>query len=422
MKTTTNSTEENSTSTPSFDLQNQQKPNSQTQSQSDSSNNFKNNGLTSFLLPVLSIFLLLSLSFNIILFSSFFLQKDISLNAVLPRQTSKEQILQIIKQRSLNNPADEKTVYEYELKGLVASLKDPYSEFLPASEAQDFHDSLNERYEGIGVRFEFDKGEVVVTQVISGGPAQKADVKIGDIFYQIDDTKAQDIATDKIAEKVRGPKGSSVKIIFLRNQEKLEKNITREQIQTPLIELDVKNSAAVITISSFGENLDQSMQTIAKQIKQNPSVKEIIIDLRGNTGGILSETVEVASYFVPEKTLLLYEESKKGKENLYSLGKTDEIQNLPVTVLVNNSSASASEILAGALKNQDKARVVGQATFGKGVVQQIFPLKNGDQLKLTIAKWFLPDGSEIDHKGLKPDVELKISEDALEWALKNPIS
>ena len=87
-----------------------------------------------------------------------------------------------------------------------------------------------------------------------------------------------------------------------------------------------------------------------------------------------------------------------------------------------NSSASASEILAGALKNQDKARVVGQATFGKGVVQQIFPLKNGDQLKLTIAKWFLPDGSEIDHKGLKPDVELKISEDALEWALKNPIS
>jgi len=388
-------------------------------SQPDHSKQSTGSSYISVLFPVFSVILLLSITANVVLFSHTFLRSS---NVITPEfgSTSKQDVLSTIQRYSLHPLPSDQDVYQAEIKGLVSSLNDPYSEFLPASEADDFRDSLNERYEGIGVRFEFTRGEVIVTQVISGGPAERAGVEVGDVFYQIEDTLVDDLPDDQIAERVRGQKGTTVNITFQRDGVQVPLTIVRDEIQAPLIELDIVDTTAIISISSFGEGLDAKMMQVSEEIAANSQVEEIVIDVRGNTGGILGETVDVLSYFVPERTLLMYEETADGREDVFSTAKDTDLLDFPMTVLVNASSASASEILAGALYDQDDARVIGQPTFGKGVVQQIFPLQNGDQLKLTIAQWFLPSGTDISDGGLQPDTQLKLSEDARQWALQNP--
>jgi len=371
------------------------------------------------LFTIVAVLLVLSFAVNIILFASLLQQFSLPSLSSFSEVTTKQEVLQTIKDNAIVDLPSSDKIYEYETKGLVNSLEDPYSEFLSASDAKNFQDSLNERYEGIGVRFEFDRGQVVVTGVIKDGPAYKSGVTVGDVIYKVEDTLVSDLPDSEIGNRVRGDKGTSVKLVFLRDGKEIPLTIQRDAIETPLVELELKGNVAVIRISSFGENLDVKMADIAKQIQAKGSVSRIVIDLRGNTGGILSETIDIASYFVPEKTLLLYEKTRSGREDVYSIAKAPSLQQYPLSILVDGSSASASEILAGALRVKRNAELVGQPTFGKGVVQQIFSLKSGDQLKLTIAKWFLPDDSEIDKKGLQPDTLLRPSEDALTWVLEN---
>lgn len=308
---------------------------------------------------------------------------------------------------------------EGQFKGLVDSLEDPYSEYVTKSDKDKLNDSLNRRYEGVGIQFDFQSTDIKVVKTIPGSPAEAADVRAGDILAKVDDTDVRSLKDEEILNKIRGIEGSMVKLEFNRSGEVVIKDLKRAKILTELITLEVRDNVGIIKINSFGENLDSRMQVIASSIKSNPNIKNLIIDVRDDGGGLLNEAIEVISYFLPANTLILKEKSKSSMTEQFSKPKTVSLLAYPLQILVNGNTASASEILAGALRDQRSIKLVGQKTFGKGVVQKLFPLINGDSIKLTTAEWLTPNGSQINKKGLEPDIAVDSDKDALEVAITN---
>jgi carboxyl-terminal processing protease len=302
------------------------------------------------------------------------------------------------------------------IKGLVNSLEDPYTEFLSKDEIEDFQDSLNQRYEGIGVRFDNDNGEIKIDRIFSGSPAEEEGLQIGDILTKVEDQDATDVAS--AIEKIRGPENTSVRLTFKRGQEEIEVSLTRRKIDTDLIYLNFVDDVAIIEITSFGNNLDEKMAQIVDQIKNKSNVKGVILDLRNNSGGLLNESIEVASYFQEPNSTAVIEKTKKEEIVVRTKNKDQNLQDYKLVILVNNNSASASEIVAGSLRDNRQAKLVGQKTFGKGVVQRLYNLDNGGQLKLTIAEWFTPNGTKINLKGLSPDISEPNSQEQLNKALQ----
>jgi len=318
----------------------------------------------------------------------------------------KTEILEIMEEQGLEGLPSPEKQKEGEIKGLVSSLEDPYSSFMPQAENKDFQDSLNQRYEGIGVVFEEIAGTLLVTQVFEESPAFEAEILAGDILVAVEGESVNGQNLTEVAQNIRGPRGSQVKLKFIRENEELDFEVTRDKIETELIRLEIINTTAVLTISSFGENLDELMQSKAKKILDNSEITEIIIDVRGNSGGLLTETIEIVSYFVEPDQTILYEVYKDNEIKVKSLNKGNlSLKEYPVAVLIDRNSASASEILAGSLRDLRAAKLIGQNSFGKGTVQNIFSLKTGDKLRLTIAKWLTPKKSEIDKVGLEPDIK-----------------
>lgn len=303
-------------------------------------------------------------------------------------------------------------------KGIVDSLNDPYSEYLPKKDRQNFVNDLNRRYKGIGVVFDFrDKDRIKVSNILPNSPALRAGVKSGDILLQIDEQSVNGLTSEEVVNKIRGQEGTKVKLQFLTDEGVVTREITRAEISVELITLEVKGDAAVITIVSFGEGLDAKMRDITQRIVDDTSIKRVIVDVRNNPGGLLNEAVDVISYFLPDNTEIVQEKTKDTTERLYSQLTTPTLKDYPVSVVIDSTSASASEILAGALKDQRGAELIGSKTYGKGVVQKIFDLANGDSIKLTVAEWLTPKGEAINKQGLKPTVEVKQGEDALQAAL-----
>ena len=336
-----------------------------------------------------------------------------------PVQTSalENQIKNLINKNFLFEKPTEKAQDIGKLKGLVAALDDPYSEFLTKEDTQKSRDRLNNRYEGIGVQFGVVDG-IKIEKVLKNSPAQKSDLRVGDELIKINNELVSEIPLKNLAEKIRGELGTLVKLELKRGGETITKDVPREQIIGELVELEVRGNVGIITISSFGENLGEKMQQIAQKIDSNKEIKSLIIDLRDNGGGLLDETIEVASYFLPDKTLIVQEKSKTRTQKLYSVSKSPSLARLPVKVLINGNSASASEILAASLREDREAVLIGQKSFGKGIVQQIFDLGE-NQLKLTIEEWLTPSGNQIHKIGLTPDIIVPIKENSLDIALKN---
>jgi carboxyl-terminal processing protease len=360
----------------------------------------------------------LSIFSGLLLFSSFnqsFNSKSFS----KPRPTVRDEILSLIKEYSIKDFPTDKEIQEAELRGLVSSLKDPYTAYFPAVENENFKNNLNQRYEGVGILFETIKNQIFVKQVFENSPAKKSGVKNGDILQKVnsEDITGQEIGV--VAEKIRGEKGTEVVLQFLRGNEVKEFRITRDKIELELVSLNFleNDTIARLKITSFGDNMSSLMEEKIKLIKEKP-VKTIIVDVTGNSGGLLSETIEVASYFMPENQVVVREQTKDSKKVLRSNFKETNLLDYEVVVMVDEFSASASEILAGALRDNRNSKLIGRKTFGKGTVQQIFDLSNSDSLKLTIAKWFTPNETEIDQIGLKPDVEVSKEDDILEAAVK----
>jgi carboxyl-terminal processing protease len=330
----------------------------------------------------------------------------------------KNEILNVIGQNAITPTPDETKLETAQLKGIVAALEDPYTEYQTAEEYTKFRNSIDEKYEGIGIKFVTKPEGYIITKVLKNSPALNAGLAIGDIIKKVDTVDLATISFDEIAKKIRGASGSIVTLEILRGTETKTFPITRGPIANELVTLDVKGNTGVITITSFGSNVGNLFNGIARQIKENPSIDRLVLDLRSNSGGLLQESVNIASILQENDQIVVKETSKKDDIELKTSKSDISLSNLPLIVVVDPATASASEILAGSLRDNRNIQLVGQKTYGKGVVQSLYPLKNGDTIKLTTAEWFTPKGSKINKTGLQPDVKVAETEDSLTKAIE----
>lgn len=288
---------------------------------------------------------------------------------------------------------------------MLASLNDPYSRFLTKEEYEEQYNSIDSHISGIGINIINNNGQIMIYSVIENTPAQKAGLYANDILEEVNGKKVKGLDISDVAGLVRGPIGSSVKLKVKRGNTYITKRIVRQQIEIKSVESSIrKNNIGYIKIKSFiGSN---TASDFVKALKYTDSTKGIIIDLRGNTGGLLSNAVIVANLFINKGTIVSIV-SKNGDKHDITAQMNLPVIDKPTVVLVDGISASASEILSGALKDNHKAVLVGTKTFGKGLVQQIVPLPNGTGLNITIAKYLTPNGYDINRKGIEPDYNVQ---------------
>lgn len=307
-----------------------------------------------------------------------------------------------------NDIDDEELVYSA-IKGLVDGLEDPYSEFQIPEEAKEFASNINGNFQGIGASVDMIDGEFTIVSPLKGSPAEKAGLQPNDVVLKVNGTELEGLTLEEGIDLIRGPQGSTVVLTLRRNDSIIDVSVVRDVITLDHIEGQLKNSGvAYLRISSFAADTSQRFVEEMESIRDsNPS--GLIIDLRNNPGGYLDATVEILKHFVPNGELIAYIENGDGtSEKFYSNGE-GEYADLPIVVLINEGSASASEILAGTLQDYDIAELVGTQSFGKGTVQQVIGYQDGSQLKLSIANWFTAKGRNINHIGLEPDVFVNMS-------------
>jgi carboxyl-terminal processing protease len=331
-------------------------------------------------------------------------------------ENRKSEILSIISKNYIDKEIDTNNIETAELKGIVSSLEDPYSTYFSDTEYSNFQNSLDEKYEGIGIGFNQKKEGFIITKVIPNSPAEKSGLKTDDIIEKVNDEDIKNIDFDKIGDKIRGKAGTAVKIGVLRSGLSSEFSVIRAAIANELVTLTTKSDVGIITISSFGNDVSSKFREVVQKIIDNKSIKYIILDLRSNTGGLLNETVDIASYLQKPDQVVVVEQSKTGQNKLFTKVKNLSLESYPTVILTDKFTASASEILAGSLRDNRNVKLVGQKTFGKGVVQSLFKLKNGDTLKLTIAKWLTPNGTVINKEGLSPDIKIFETDDIVQKA------
>ncbi len=286
-------------------------------------------------------------------------------------------------------------------KGLVAGLDDPYSSYMTATEYDSWKASATGSYSGIGVTFTKDDKGYVIVGISKGSPAAESDMKAGDYILKIDGKEYSDM--DVMATAIRGKKGTKVKVTYYHDGKQKDVTLVRDDIvQESVSDKMINKDTGYIQISSFIENTGEDFDKALKKIEKN-GAKNLILDLRDNGGGLVDSSIDVADEFL-DKGTVTYTEDKNGKKKYYKSadGKTD----LKTVVLVNENSASASEILAAAMKDNGY-KIVGQNTFGKGVIQSTAELKDGSALKLTIMQYFSPKGHKVHKKGVKPDYVVK---------------
>lgn len=288
------------------------------------------------------------------------------------------------------------------INGMMESLGDPYSSYMGKETAQQFEQSIEGSFTGIGAEVAAENGKVVVVTPIKGSPAEKAGLRSKDIILSVNGETLDGLDLNKVVSKIRGPKGSQAKVKIQRSgsPDPLEYTITRDNIDMETVTAHMESDGVgVITITQFSLNTaERFKEELAKLEKQG--LKGLVIDVRNNPGGVLSVVIEIAQQFVPSgKTIVQVEDKNQKREEEKSKGSR---KNYPVTLLMNKGSASASEILAGALQQSAGAVLIGENSFGKGTVQTSYDKQMGDGslLKITIAKWLTPNGTWIHKKGL----------------------
>lgn len=301
------------------------------------------------------------------------------------------------------------------IKGMVRGLNDPYSEFMSPKESKKFIDDIRGDFEGIGAEIAIKKGVLTVIAPLKNSPAEQAGLKPNDKIIKVDDTPTADLTLDQAVSLIRGPKGTTVTLTILRDSldKSIKIKIKRAVIEIPVLKWKLINShIAYIQIFSFTESLTKEFDKTARKILRS-NADGIILDLRNNPGGYLEVAQEIASWFL-KRGEVIAQEDFGNKKNYYRSFGYEALGKFPIVVLVNEGSASASEILAGALKDLKNVPLVGKKTFGKGTVQTLEKFKDGSSLKITIARWLTPKGTSISEKGLKPDFEIELSEDDIE--------
>ena len=326
------------------------------------------------------------------------------------------------------NAIDYSKMVEGAISGMVASLGDPYTVFLPSEENKKSKDDLAGSFEGVGMQLGYKDSKVVVVAPLKGTPADEAGVKAGDLISHVKDEKKgidQEIDSMPLPEVVniiRGPKGAPITITFIREGESLEITITRGTIIISSVEVDFIDTkdakvggkvVAHLKLSRFGDRTDQEWQNVINQIVQKKGSGQlagVVLDLRNNPGGYLQGAVYIASEFISQGVVVQQEKAADGGTETFSVNRKGRLTDVPLVILVNQGSASASEIVAGALSESKQAEIVGEKTFGKGTIQEAEDLSAGSGLHITIARWLLPSGKNIDKEGIIPDYEVAMDE------------
>lgn len=299
------------------------------------------------------------------------------------------------------------------IKGIVESLDDPYSSYLDPKDYTEMQQGISGTFGGIGITVGMRNDHITVIAPIKGTPAYQAGIKADDVITKINDETALDMELDKAVDLMRGEPDTEVKIEVMRKtkdkMETLKFTIVREIINVPTVEGKViEGNIGYIQLSHFNSNTHAELEKVLAELTEE-KIKGIILDLRFNPGGELQSAIKVADKFVEPGVIVSIRE-KNGNEEVYR-GEEEPI-GLPLVVLVNGNSASASEIVSGAIKDTNAGTLVGTKTFGKGVVQSIYSLKGGAGLKLTMAKYYTPAGTDIHKKGIEPHVKVEQDEEA----------
>ena len=302
---------------------------------------------------------------------------------------------------------DKEAIEEALYSGLLNSLEDPYSVYYTAEEYEEMMVSTSGTYCGIGagVSQNLTTMEVTITKVYKGTPSEEAGLKDGDIIVSVDGLEAVTVSVDELVQNIRGEEGTSVHMVIYRpsTEETLEFDVMRRFVELTSVEGELlENGIGYIEITEFQSKTDEQFQAMVEELKAQ-GMKGLIVDLRANPGGYLSSVVNMLDYVLP-KGLLVYVEDKYGNRDDYT--SDANCLDMPLVVLIDQNSASASEIFAGAVKDYEYATLVGKTTYGKGIVQNIIPLEDGDAIKLTTAKYFTPNGNYIHGVGVAPDVEV----------------
>ena len=319
-----------------------------------------------------------------------------------------EQYREIIDKYYLGE-VDEEKLEEGAIKGYIEGLGDPYTEYISKEDMDDYLDDTMGNYVGIGIYMikNTDYDRIQVLSTIKGSPAEKVGIQAGDLIISVNgvEYKADDMTT--ASNNIKGEEGTKLTIEILRGTQNIKYEITREKVKVNQIEGKVlSNNIGYIQFSSFDETTAKDFKAKYEELAKK-GIQSLIIDLRNNGGGIVDEALEIADYVAVKDSVLLYEVDKNDKETVRK-AKTDPIINMPIIILTNENTASASEILAGALKDLGKAKIVGTKTYGKGVIQQILKLNDGSGLKITIEEYQTPNRNKINKVGIEPDENVEL--------------
>lgn len=342
-------------------------------------------------------------------------EDGVSSNSVANAQTmNKLQVLEDTIDRYYLESVDEQTLEKGVYDGLVEALGDPYSTYYSSEELKELQDKTEGIYYGIGayVGIDADTSLPRLTGIIEGTPAQESGLRAGDLLYKVDGEEVQGLELTQVVSKIKGEEGTSVHLTIIREgaTDYLEVDVVRRKVESPTVNQKMLDGGiGYIQITEFDTvTLDQFTEALA--VCRGSGMKGLILDLRGNPGGNLNTVCDIAREILP-KGLIVYTEDKDGKRSEYTCDGTKEMKE-PLVVLVDSGSASASEILAGAVKDYGIGTLVGTTTFGKGIVQRIISLSDGSAVKLTVSNYYTPNGNNIHKIGIEPDIEEKFDSEA----------
>lgn len=316
---------------------------------------------------------------------------------------------------------DEKDLADAAIDGMMSSLDDPYSTYMDEENTETFNETVDGSYVGIGITITVDKnGDFSILDVANDSPAEKAKIKKGDVIIDIDGKELDGVSLDEVTTMVKGKEGSKLSLTILRDGKKIKKTVSRGSIDLVSVNSQVyalnNGNAGYISISSFAANTYKQFKKELKKV-EDKNIMSLIIDVRSNPGGHLSQTKKILELFIKKNKVLYQVEFKGNKTKIKDQTKT--FRSYPVVILVNSSSASASEILAAAFKDSyTNVTILGETTYGKGTVQTAYSLSDGSSLKYTTERWLTPKGKWIDGKGVTPDKEVLLTDEYLE----NPIA
>jgi carboxyl-terminal processing protease len=332
--------------------------------------------------------------------------------------------IKVLNSKYIDKPIDEQKLLYGAVKGAAQATGDPYTEFFTPEDLESFKTDLKGSFDGIGAEIGKRNGNIVVVAPLEGSPAKNAGLRAKDVILKVNGEVVTDWSVEQAVKKIRGSKGTEVTLTIFRDgfTEAQDVKIVRDTIEVKSVEWEFKEVAAgdgakkkiaVITLSRFGDDTESLFAKAAREI-QAQSVHGVVLDLRNNPGGYLDTSVNIASYWVPKDKPVVTEEHSSGQNEVFNSQGIGVFENVKTITLINGGSASASEILAGALRDHNLTSLLGEKSFGKGSVQEVVDLQNGAALKVTVAKWITPGGKNLNKDGLNPDIEVKLSDDDIE--------